>query len=76
MGLGWAPSREGEPTECKEFCWWQEVGRGLWNFKGYYHGLGSTLVWRKCAGPGSWGWAGEQHSGDKLVHPDVEFPQD
>lgn len=26
-GLGWAPSREGGPIECKEFCWWQEMGR-------------------------------------------------
>lgn len=33
-GLGWASSREGGPIECKEFCWWQEMGRTFRIFRG------------------------------------------
>lgn len=73
-GLGWAPSREGGPIECKEFCWWQEMGRTFRILRGIVMVWGITLVWRKCAVPGSWICAPEQHSGNKLVHPHVEFP--
>lgn len=38
-GLAWVPSREGGPIECKEFCWWLEMGRAFRIFRGI------VMVW-------------------------------
>lgn len=43
-GAGWVPSKEGEPTELKGLCWWQERGRSITNFRVNLHGLGDTLI--------------------------------
>lgn len=72
-GRSWAPSRAGEPAECKGLCWGQEVGRGIENFKGNRHALGNTLVAvgaDVCSG--SRNPADKQHSKNKRAPPSAE----
>ena len=72
-GGSWAPSRAGEPAECKGLCWGQEIGRGIEDFKGNRHALGNTLVGvgaNVCSG--SRNPADKQHSKNKRVPPSAE----